>query len=250
MTTMEITDLIELGFNKNEAKVYFSLAKFGKAEAGKIIADTKFHKNIVYDNLEKLIDKGIVSFITENKVKVFQIADSQMLVEIFEKEAKEVEEKKKLATKISKEISKRIKEIPSKQEASVYRGVKGVRSFYYRGIENKQESFSFGAPQESIDIMGENFWRNLQVRRLEGNVCSKLIFNPSIRAYGETVKNKLTEVRYFEGNFEPMSETHIHGDEVGIIVWTKEPVLFLIKDKLVADSYRKFFEDMWKSAKL
>jgi len=47
-----------------------------------------------------------------------------------------------------------------------------------------------------------------------------------------------------------MSETHIQGDEVGIIVWTKEPILFLIKDKLVAESYTKFFEKMWKQAKI
>jgi hypothetical protein len=108
---------------------------------------------------------------------------------------------------------------------------------------------SFGAPQESIDIMGETFWRNLQVRRLEAGVSAKLIFNPSIKDYGETIKNKLTEIRYFERDFEPMSETHIQGDEVGIIVWTKDPILFLIKDKLVAQAYTKFFDKMWKSAK-
>jgi len=46
-----------------------------------------------------------------------------------------------------------------------------------------------------------------------------------------------------------MSETHIQQDLVAIIVWTKEPVLFLIKDKLVAQSYLKFFEKMWKQAR-
>ena len=249
MTTMDIAELIKLGFNKNEAIVYDSLAKFGKADAGRIIADTKFHKNIVYDNLEKLIEKGIVTFVIEDKVKVFQIANSQMLIELFNEQAKEVEEKKKIALKLSKDIDKKIKEIPFKQEATIYRGVKGIKSFYYSGVENNQDTLAFGAPQESIDIMGEVFWRNLQVRRLEKKIHAKLIFNPSIRAYGETIKNKITEVRYFERDFEPMSETHIQGDEVGIIVWTKEPILFLIKDKLVAESYRKFFEKMWKLSK-
>jgi len=249
MTTMNISELIKLGFNKNEAKVYLSLVKFGNADAGMIIKDTKFHKNIVYDNLEKLIDKGIVTFVIENNVKVFKIANSKMLIELFEEEAKEVEERKNIALKISKEIDKKIREIPFKQEATVYRGVKGVKSFYYKGIENNQDTLAFGAPQESIDIMGEIFWRNLQVRRKAKNIHAKLIFNPSIRDYGETIKNSLTEVRYFERDFEPMSETHIQGDEVGIIVWTKEPLLFLIRDNLVAESYRKFFEKMWKSAK-
>lgn len=249
MTTMDITELLKLGFNKNEAIVYLSLLKFNKADAGRIIADTKFHKNIVYDNLEKLIDKGIVTFIIENNVKVFQIASSSMLVELFEEQAKEVEDKKKLALKISKEIDKKILNIPFKQEAVIYRGVKGVKSFYYEGVEKNQDTLAFGAPQESIDIMGEIFWRNLQAKRKAKNIHAKLIFNPSIKDYGDTIKNSLTEVRYFERDFEPMSETHIQGDDVGIIVWTKEPILFLIKDKLVAQSYRKFFEKMWKEAK-
>lgn len=246
---MEVSDLIKLGFNKNEAKVYLALIRFGKADAGQLIKETHFHKNIVYDNLEKLIDKGIVTFVIENKVKIFQISKSDMLVELFNEQAREVEEKKKIALKISKDIDQKIKEIPFKQEATIYRGVKGVKSFYYNGIKNNQDTLAFGAPQESIDIMGEVFWRNLQVRRLEKNIHAKLIFNPSIKDYGETIKNKLTEVRYFERDFEPMSETHIQGDEVGIIVWTKEPVLFLIKDKFVAESYKKFFEKMWKQAK-
>jgi sugar-specific transcriptional regulator TrmB len=246
---MEISELIKLGFNKNEAKVYASLVKFGKADAGMIIADTKFHKNIVYDNLEKLIDKGIITFVIENNVKVFRISNSKMLIELYDEEAKEVEKKKLLAKELSKEIDKKIREIPFKQEATIYRGVKGVKSFYYKGVDNNQETLAFGAPQESIDILGEVFWRNLQLRRAEKKINAKLIFNPSIKEYGETIKNRFTEVRYFERDFEPMSETHIQGDEVGIVVWTKEPVLFVIKDKIVADSYRKFFEKMWKQAK-
>ena len=70
---MEMKNLVDLGFNKNEAKVYLSLIRFGKVDAKQIIKDTKFHKNIVYDNLSKLIDRGLVSFIIEGKKKIFQI---------------------------------------------------------------------------------------------------------------------------------------------------------------------------------
>ena len=47
---MKAEDFIELGFNKNEAKVYLALIKFGKADARLLIEETKFHKNIIYDN--------------------------------------------------------------------------------------------------------------------------------------------------------------------------------------------------------
>lgn len=249
MTTMEISELIGLGFNKNEAKVYLALIRFGKADARTLIRETKFHKNIVYDNLEKLIDKGLVSFILEGRKQIFQIAYPDSLVDFFENKQKELDEQKNNAEKISKEIGKIVDKLPSGSVATIFRGIKGVRSFYNLTLEKAKEYVVFGAPQESIDLMGELFWRNYNTKRIAKKMNARMIFNPSIRTYGETIKNKFTEVRYFERDFEPMTETHVQGDIVAIIVWTKEPILFLIKDKLVAESYTKFFEKMWKSAK-
>lgn len=249
MTTMELTELIKLGFNKNEAKVYLALIKFGKSDARRLINETKFHKNIVYDNLEKLIDKGLVSFILEGKKKIFQIASSDSLVNFFKEKEEEIKEKEESAIKISKEISKIAKSLLSKQEAMIFRGVKGIRSFYNQTLEEGKDYVVFGAPQQSIDIMGELFWRNYNVKRIAKKMNVRMIFNPSIKKYGETIKNKFTKVKYFDKDFEPMSETHIQKDLVAIIVWTKEPILFLIRDELVAQSYKKFFEDMWKQAK-
>jgi sugar-specific transcriptional regulator TrmB len=122
---MELTELLKLGFNKNEAKVYLALIKFGKADAREIINETKFHKNIVYDNLEKLIDRGLVSFIMEGKKRVFQVNSSDSLVNLFEEKASEIDEKKQLAIKLSKDMTLRSKNIPLKREAMVFRGVKG-----------------------------------------------------------------------------------------------------------------------------
>jgi len=250
MTTkmIEKEQLMKLGFNKNEAKVYLSLIRFGKADAGQLIKDTKFHKNIVYDNLEKLIDKGLVSFIIEEGRRVFQIASSDSLIQLFEDKEKALLKRRQIAEEISKEIEKTIKKIPEKQEAGIYRGIKGIKSFYNESLKGK-DYVVFGAPQESIDIMGELFWTNYNTKRIDNRINVRMIFNPSIKRYGDTIKNKFTEVRYFERDFEPATETHVQGDKIGIIVWAEEPVLFLIQDKRVASSYLSFFEKMWKLAK-
>ncbi|MBM3233867.1 TrmB family transcriptional regulator [Candidatus Pacearchaeota archaeon] len=248
MTTMELSELMKLGFNRNEARVYLALVKFGKADARMIIKETKFHKNIVYDNLDKLIDKGLVGFIIEGKKRRFQIASSNSLVKFFEDEEKELEEKKKSAELISKEINKIAKHLPEKQEASIFRGIKGIRAFYNETLKG-EDYVVFGAPQESISIMGELFWENYNLKRIENKLSVRMIFNPSIRYHGKKLVNKHTKIKYFEGDFEPSTETHIQGNKVGIIVWGESPVLFLIEDKKVAESYLKFFEKMWKSAK-
>ncbi len=248
MTTMNIEDFTKLGFNKNEAIVYLALIELGIANAHDLISKTKFHKNIVYDNLEKLIDKGLVTFILEGKKKVFQISSSKNLIEFFEEKEKEILKKKEFAKKIVKEIDKTTKSVKEKQEARIYKGIRGIKSFYNETLDGS-DYIVFGAPHQSIEIMGETFWRNYNLKRNNKKIKVRMIFNPSIKDYGNTILDKFTEVKYFDKNFEPQTETHVQNNKVGIIVWTKEPILFLIENKDVASSYKKFFEDMWKSAK-
>ncbi len=246
---MNYEELIEIGFNKNEAKVYISLARFGKADANQLIKTTKFHKNIVYDNLDKLIDKGLVTFIIEDGKRSYSIAPPNMLVEFFEEKQEELQKKKEKAKKISEKIKKIPKSLVHKQQATIYKGVKGIRSFYNELIEIKKEYVMFGAPQASIDIMGDSFWQNFETKRSAKKIKARLLFNESIRGYGESILRPFTELRYFSEDFEPMTETNIQGDRVAIIVWSEEPILFLIQDKHVAESYKSYFEDLWKRSK-
>lgn len=127
--------------------------------------------------------------------------------------------------------------------------MKGVKTFYNESLEKGEDFVVFGGPEESVNIMGELFWKNYDIKRAAKKISVRMIFNPSLREYGKNAENKFTEIRYFKRDFEPLTETHIQGDSVAVIVWTEEPVIFVMKDKLAADSYRKFFEDMWKQAK-
>jgi len=246
---MNIEELIGLGLTKNEAKTYLSLIKFGKASANELIRHTKMHKKLVYENIEKLIDKGLVTFIIQDHKKIFHIASPDMLVELFEEKIKETEKTKEKAEKIAKEIKTLSKQTLEKQEATIYRGVKGVKTFYRELIEIGEDMYTFGGPKESVGIMGETFWINLDKKRADINLVAKMIFNESLREWSKLIKDKVTKVKFFEENFEPLTETTIQTDRVAFIVWTEEPLLFLIKNKIVADNYKKFFNDLWKRAK-
>jgi len=55
-------------------------------------------------------------------------------------------------------------------------------------------------------------------------------------------------VKITEKDFEESTETIICGRRVGIIIYLDKPFGFLIDEELVAQSYTKFFEILWKSA--
>ena len=58
--------LEELGLTNAEAKIYIALLELGSSQAGKITEKTGIHRRTVYDAIERLIEKGLISYIKQN----------------------------------------------------------------------------------------------------------------------------------------------------------------------------------------
>ena len=99
---MNVERLYELGFKKNEAKVFLSLSKFQNATAGQIISDTKIHRKIVYDELSRLVDKGLVVFMEEEGSRVYSLSSPDALMLMFEEKVNDAEKLKKKAEGIKR----------------------------------------------------------------------------------------------------------------------------------------------------
>jgi len=55
-------------------------------------------------------------------------------------------------------------------------------------------------------------------------------------------------VRYTKAGFEPLTETIIRNNRIGIIIWTEKPLGIIINQKEAAKSYDQFFKLMWNTA--
>ena len=74
--------LQEIGLSKTESKVYLALLELGSALAGKITKKSGINRTNVYDALERLIEKGLVTYIIQANRKVFEPVDPNKLQEI------------------------------------------------------------------------------------------------------------------------------------------------------------------------
>lgn len=246
---MDTEELILLGLTRNEAEIYLVLAKFYEIDANSIIQETKFHKKIVYDNLHRLIDKGLATSVIKDKRSFFSLTPPNMLSIYIEEQEKELQRKKKVADKIKKEVNSMKESLKeNKQEATVYKGKNAVRSFYKETLE-LGDYYVLGAPKESVEIMGDLFWDNYHLKRKKNKQKVHLLLNQSLKSWGKQQKNNYTEIRYFDRDFEPKTETHIQKDVVAFIVWERNPIVFKIKSTTTANSYKKYFELLWKQAK-
>jgi len=231
--------LENLGLNPNEAKVYCALIKLGSSLAGRIAEVSKVHRRTVYDVLESLMDKGLVSFIVKANRKYFEATHPKRLMELLK------EKEKELNTFLPELIATQeaSKEVPT---ATIYKGKKGVKNIYEDTIKYK-EYLVIGSSGKFREILGPYFYL-FQKRRKEAGKATKLII--SERARGTDAHTKTPgEIKFLPKQYESPISTLIYGNKVAIIVWTEEPIGFLIESKEASKSFRKYFNLMWEIAK-
>lgn len=95
---MNVKALKEIGLTETEIKVYLALLNLGTTSAGKIFHETGVYRKNLYDALSKLIDKGLVTYVKENKIKFFQTKNPDNLFNYLDEQKSKIEEKKNLVS--------------------------------------------------------------------------------------------------------------------------------------------------------
>src|SRR3989338_2284171 len=89
---MNTSVLKKIGLTDTEIKTYVELLSLGATSAGKIVAQTGIHRKNLYDALNKLIEKGLVTYVIENKIRVFQAKEPDNLLRYLDEKREELEE--------------------------------------------------------------------------------------------------------------------------------------------------------------
>jgi sugar-specific transcriptional regulator TrmB len=238
--------LEKLGLTNNEISVYLALLELGENTTGSIVRKAGIHTSRVYESLNQLIKKGLVSSIVKGKKKYFAAADPDTLMDVLEEEKRELNE-------LLPQLKLMSKNKVSEEAATVYEGYKGVISVYDRvlGTLKKGDEISvFGARGADENFMAKTYFLQYTKRRVEKGIKMKMLFNEDAAETGKYYsKLPFTEVRYMAKGMKTPAAVDIYGDKVGILVLKEKPFVFLISSKEVADSYREFFRMMWGIAK-
>ena len=77
-----------VGLTKGEREVYLALAALGPSTANPVIKKTGMQKSAVYFCLDRLVSKGLISYIIRNNRRVFEAAPTDKLAEYIENRKK------------------------------------------------------------------------------------------------------------------------------------------------------------------
>ncbi|MAG44387.1 hypothetical protein CL633_00680 [bacterium] len=241
---MILKNLQKLGFSKNEAKVYLALLKMGFCTTGPIIKKTSLHRNIVYETLDKLVARGLVSQTIQRGKKHFRPLSPEKIL-------KQEKSQLDLAGKVVPELIKLQKQ--EKQEVIVYEGIEGFQNAHLDAIEQMKKNSTI-----YVLIAGAKKWfdnikpslKKFDKIRVSKKIKIKITALESQRQDMQVQqKRTLFGIRFLSQKFDNPADTAIYGDTALIIVYGEPVFIIMIKNPRIAKSFKQYFNIFWKIAK-
>ena len=239
--SMNSEELQEFGLSKTEAKVYLALLELGKSKAGEVTKKSLVNRTNVYDALERLIEKGLVSYVSENNKKVFEAVNPQRLQEI-------LKDKQDKLSKTIEELKARYQKSQKEEDAFVFRGKAGIKSIFEDILDEKKELFCYGA-ESRFKTLFPFYQKHWNEERARLKIKVKMIYSERVKEEKKKENLKLLDMKFLPETYDFPSMVMIYGVRVVTIVWLEDPFAFMIKSEEAVKSNMNFFKLLWKIAK-
>ncbi len=247
---MDTTVLESIGLTRNEIKVYLALLKLGQSTAGPIVDEAKVTRSKIYDLLERLKNKGLVSSIIKESTNYFSAANPHSIMDYLEKKEQTIKAEKQAITNLLPQLMLEQSLSTHKKMAEIFIGIRGMHNAFnvlIAEFDQKELYYAFGAGKGENIAQIQLFFSQLHQKRVAKKVKSSIIFNESSRGFfSSQEKSKYVQVRYL--SHSTPAAINIYKNYVLIAILNQEPITFLINNKETADSFKEYFKIMWDIA--
>ena len=263
-----ISELMEIGLTNGEARVYISLLKLGSSKVGSIVMDSRVSYSKVYDVLERLIMKGLVSFILIGDIRHFNAVEPYRLQDYVQKKEEKIRLQRDKANKIipdlvsmvnkrrndgsssssSKRRRRRNEEMGGVENnhAEVFKGDKGLRTAYdiLLGNSKRGDILRYFYPYDDYHSVASPFYSRLYRFQKSKNLAERGISTMGFknsRHYQEEVPK---DVNLKFVNFPLPGTMDIFQNKILIIEW-ENTIGILIHSEEMANHFKNYFDSIW-----
>lgn len=235
---MEKKDVLkELGLSEGEAAVYLALLRLGDSQVNKVKIETKMHRTTIYDFLDGLIKKGLVSYVVKNNVKFFIAAHPSKLDDLIKEKKEHLEEIVPSLIKLAELEKRQIK-------VEVYEGLEGFKTFIGRMLQRKGELLAFGIDESQFESKFPYLMKSYLVKEEKLGLTERIITRKGVKFI---YRKKYMDYRYIDEKYFSPTPTLTWGKFVIFIIWEPLTVIF-VENKELADAHKKHFDLFWNIA--
>jgi sugar-specific transcriptional regulator TrmB len=237
---------VELGLRSQEAKVYLACLEIGQAPATQISENSGIQRTFVYDILDDLAEKGLVSLVEIGGIKKF----STLAIDKFRALQKAKLQK---FDAILPEIKALEKTTGDRPKVQFFEGVEGIKATFEDTLKTLDKGGEILA-YVTAEGFYQNEWKYAQdyiKRRVEKGISGRGIMQNSkeITIFTKPAKEELRTFRLVPPDLFPFSnEINIYANKVAIMSLVGEQMSVIIESESVANTQRSIFELAWLGA--
>jgi sugar-specific transcriptional regulator TrmB len=228
--------LKQVGLTDGEIEVYLCLLRIGPSLVSRISKETGLHRTHIYDTLEKLKEKGLVSTYIQSGKNYFNPAKPNKILQF-------LDEKREGIQSILPDLEDLTKFPKEETQVELFKGKNGLKTVLQDVLNTKKDYLVMGSIKQFEQIM--QFALPQFLKKIEKlNIKEKIICDKQEKIL--KIKNGI--YRYLKSNYLFPSSFWIYGNKVAIFIWNLPHFAIVINNKDVAKTYRNYFEFFWETA--
>lgn len=243
---MEVKKILkELDLTETESEIYLTLLKKGEGTASSTAKKSGVQRRQTYDIMEKLKEKGLVSYRDQENKRIYSATTPKRLKELVEERKNNLIELEEKIDDILPQLTKQYSEDSDEREVKVLEGKEGVKQLFNDEIREEETIKLIGSPEESEELL-KYFLPTWTEKRQEKEIKIKGIFEHSMK--GDVGEHQPIETRFLPPDYKSKVSMAVYGDKVGITFWLKDPLVIMINDQQAAQSFHNYFKIIWKNS--
>ncbi len=250
---MNPLELENIGLTPGESKVYLALLHLGTISAGPIAKEAQVARSKLYEILDRLSKKGIVSHAVKNNTKYFSAAHPSRIMDFLRRKEEDVKQQQQKIAFLVPQLETEYEMQEVKQEAQVFEGLEGLKNMREEALRTMKKGdriYFIGVPASAYIHM-QPYYTAWNQRRMRKGIKSYTLFTYEAKVVSyvkEKLRHKDTYVRFLPKGYPIHAWIEIYGINVVIAINYKRAMSIVIQNKYVAESYRSYFNLLWKSA--
>jgi len=239
--------LQELGLSINEAKIYAHLVKQGRSSISYISQSIGVSRRNVYDAIARVQKRGLVFKVFSKKESLYEAVNPEKLREI-------IREKELKLESFLPELRKLYKKETEEEETYIYKGIDGLKSCMREILEQKKPVYTIGAKGFWFDARIKDYTKGFLKEAKKQKIAFQHIFDIDVKnEIPEVLKNIPKPHKFFNEKYSTQACLIIFGNQVHTFTGVhpgelgEDITVFVISNRAVANSHKKWFESLWES---
>ena len=230
-----------LGLSEKELAVYLTVLELGEGYVQDISKKSGLQRTSVYNFLEQLKDRQLISEIKKGKRRLFSAISPHLLLERQKSKISSVE-------RLIPQLLAIQNSVKDKPRVSFYEGVEGIKEIYRMTLRDKQIIYAWEDLDRMHDILPAGFFKGYPEERAAKKIPARCIDRDTPFAREFTAKNnvRLARESRFVSSDEFGTEINIFGSKVAFFSYNKNhPFGVVIDDASIALAQKVAWQELW-----